>query len=400
MNSVNASGRISQSVKSAFKSIRRNKFRMFLTTLGIIIGVCAVISIISIARGTSASIEESMSALGAGAVNAELPGDSVSYEELQKFASDNSEIVKCVTPNMRADVSARRAERGSNDNSVTAIGTSVDYLTAGGSSVSSGRFINNFDISERRRVAVLGSYAASELFGNDNPIDKEIRLSGEYFTVIGILDRSATTGMGGGDGSKDDVVIIPYTAGRVVFATNKIGNYVFLPNKLNGSEEIMQRLNIFLLNKTGNSELFSVSVADDMTDAAKGISDMLLWLIIAVSAVAMLVGGIGIMNVMLVSVTERKREIGIRKAVGATDSELLSQFVIESATISALGGIIGILLGIIISCAVGAFMGINAFPSWWVMLASFLFSALIGILFGFAPARRAAKLEPAEALRV
>ncbi|MDO4744244.1 MAG: ABC transporter permease [Clostridia bacterium] len=386
---------LSQAFKMAIKSITASKMRTFLTMLGIIIGVCAVIVLVSVVQGSTGSITDSIESLGANSITVSFTGrnstKSVSYEEMQEFMADNPDYISYVVPNMS---SQGRIKYQSSNITSSITGTTPDYLAVKNRDVSNGRFINDMDVERRRKVAVIGSYNAQELFGFEDPIDKQIKINNELFTVVGVLEAISDSE----ESSEDNIIIIPYSAGRMIFRTNKIRSYTVWSTTADCVEDATDLLEQFLYSKFRDEDEYNVFSVASMMDALDEITGMMALLTAGIAGISLVVGGIGIMNIMLVSVTERTREIGIRKAIGAKRSSILSQFLIESALVSCMGGLVGIILSIIGTTILGNAMGINAFPSIGVMLGAFAFSAAIGIFFGWAPANKAAKLNPIEAL--
>ncbi len=387
---------LSQAFKMAIKSITASKMRTFLTMLGIIIGVCAVIVLVSVVQGSTGSITDSIESLGANSITVSFTGrnstKNVTYDEMLEFKDENSDYVAYVVPNM-SSMGARIKYQSSNI-AASVTGTTPDYLTVKNREVSNGRFLNDIDVERRRKVAVIGSYNAQELFGFDDPIDKQIKINNELFTVIGVLEAISDSE----ESSEDNTIIIPYSSGRMIFMTSKIRSYIVWSTTAECVEETTDLVNNFLLKKFGDEDEYNVVSVASMMDALDEITGMMSLLTAGIAGISLVVGGIGIMNIMLVSVTERTREIGIRKAIGAKRSSILAQFLIESAVVSGMGGLVGIILSIIGTLILGNMMGINAFPSLGVMLGAFAFSAAIGIFFGWAPANKAAKLNPIEAL--
>ncbi len=387
---------LSQALKMAIKSIASSKMRTFLTMLGIIIGVCAVIVLVSVVQGSTGSITESIEALGANSINVTFTSrnssKSVTYEEMQELMTENSKYISYIVPNM--STSRGMVKYKSKNLSGTVTGTTSDYLTVKNRDISEGRFISDMDNERRRKVAVIGSYNAKELFGFDSPIDKQIKINNELFTVVGVLDAISDSE----DGSEDDIVIIPYMSGRTIFKTSKIRSYIVWASSSENVEEAVSRTKRFLYSKFRDENEYSVISIASMMDTIGEITGMMTLLTAGIAGISLVVGGIGIMNIMLVSVTERTREIGIRKAIGAKRSSIMAQFLIEAAIVSCMGGVVGIILAIIGSVILGNAMSINAFPSTFVILGAFLFSAVIGIFFGWAPANKASKLNPIDAL--
>lgn len=386
---------ISQCFKMAIKSISASKMRTFLTMLGIIIGVCAVIILVSVVQGSTGSITDSIESLGANSITVSFTernsSKSISYDEMQEFMHENPDYISYVVPNMTTTGMIKY--RNSNL-TASIVGTTKNYTDVNNRDMYQGRFLSDIDVERRRKVAVLGSYNAQELFGYDNPVDRKIKINNELFTVIGVLEPISNSEKG----SNDDTIIIPYSSGRTVFKTDKISSYVVWASTAENVEIATQLLKTFLLKEFGDEDEYRVFSIASMMDALDEITGMMTLLTAGIAGISLVVGGIGIMNIMLVSVTERTREIGIRKAIGAKRSSIMAQFLIEAALVSCLGGIIGIILSCIGTVLLGNAMGINAFPSMNVMLGAFVFSAVIGIFFGWAPANKASKLNPIDAL--
>ncbi len=387
---------LKQSFKMATKSIAASKMRTFLTMLGIIIGVCAVIVLVSVVQGATGSITDSIESLGANSITVSFTGrnstKNVTFEEMQEFMEENPDYILYVVPNMSSNSTIKY---NSSNILASVTGTTPDYLTVKNRKISNGRFINDIDVEKRRKVAVIGSYNAQELFGFENPVGKQIKINNEIFTVVGVLEEISDSK----ETSEDNTVIIPYPSGRLIFKTSKIRSYTVWSTTSDCVDEATDLLENFLYSKFKDEDEYNVVSVASMMDALDDITGMMTLLMAGIAGISLVVGGIGIMNIMLVSVTERTREIGIRKAIGAKRSSILAQFLIESALVSCMGGVVGIILSIIGTNILGNLMGINAFPSITVMLGAFAFSAAIGIFFGWAPANKAAKLNPIEALR-
>ena len=387
---------LKQAFKMAIKSIAASKMRTFLTMLGIIIGVCAVIVLVSVVQGSTGSITDSIESLGANSITVSFTGRNstkyVSFEEMQEFMEENPDYISYVVPNMTRQNSTIKYTSSNITSPVT--GTTADYLAVKNREVTNGRFINEIDVERRRKVAVIGSYNVQELFGFEDPIDKKIKINNELYTVVGVLDEISDSEQM----SEDNMIIIPYSAGRLLFRTSKIRSYTVWSATAECVEEATGLIERFLYSKFGDEDEYNVVSVASMMDALDEITGMMALLTAGIAGISLVVGGIGIMNIMLVSVTERTREIGIRKAIGAKRSSILSQFLIESALVSCMGGLVGIILSVIGTSILGGAMGINAFPSFGVIFGAFAFSAAIGIFFGWAPANKAAKLNPIDAL--
>lgn len=385
----------SQAVKMALKSISSSKMRTFLTMLGIIIGVCAVIVLVSVVQGSTNNITESVESLGANSITVTLTGRNntkkLEMDEMEEFQKENEELIQYVVPMM----SANGTLKYSNSNMTTSVtGSTPEYLTVKNREVAQGRFLNSLDVSGRRKNVVIGSYNAQELFGFENPIDKQIKINGQIYTVIGVLEEVSDSEQS----SDDDVAIISYTAGRTLFNTSRIRSYTVWAASTEVVDAATTVLKSFLYNKLGDEDEYRVISVASMLDTLNEITGMMALLTAGIAGISLVVGGIGIMNIMLVSVTERTREIGIRKAIGAKRISIMAQFLIESIVVSSMGGVVGILLGIVGSVGLGQAMGVNAFPQSTIMLGAFAFSAVVGVFFGWAPANKASKLNPIDAL--
>ena len=380
----------------AMKCISASKLRTFLTMLGIIIGVCAVIVLVSVVQGSTGQITESIESLGANAINVTITGrnsaKSISYDEMQGLTEEFPDLIQYVVPSMSA--SGAMVKNGSRNITTTVTGTNSDYMDVNDRDIMVGRFINGLDTENRRKNAVIGTYIVNELFGGRNPIGETIKINNEIFNVVGVLKAVAS----GEEGSKDDLILVPYTAGRTLFKTDRIRSYTIWASSSDNVERATTALKGFLFRHFGDEDEYMVISVASMMDAIAEITDMMALLTAGIAGISLVVGGIGIMNIMLVSVTERTREIGIRKAIGAKRASIMTQFLIESIVVSSMGGIIGIIIGTLGSVGLGNAMGVNAFPKFSVMLIAFLFSAAIGTFFGWAPANKAAKLNPIDAL--
>jgi len=380
----------------AMKSISSSKLRTFLTMLGIIIGVCAVIVLVSVVQGSTGQITESIESLGANAISVNLTGRNsskkITYDKMDDLIEEYPDLIKYVVPNM---TSSNAMVKRDNENIYTTVtGTNPDYMNVNDREIMVGRFINSLDTENRRKNAVVGTYIVNELFGGRNPVGENIKINNEIFKVVGVLEAVSD----GEEGSNDDIVIVPYTAGRTLFKTDVIRSYSVWATTSETVDSATDAIKAFLYRHFRDEDEYIVISIASMMDAISEITDMMAILTAGIAGISLVVGGIGIMNIMLVSVTERTREIGIRKAIGARRASIMTQFLIESIVVSSMGGIIGILLGTAGSVILGNVMGINAFPKFYVMLIAFMFSAAIGIFFGWAPANKASKLNPIDAL--
>ena len=393
----------------AYNSITKNRMRSFLTMLGMIIGVGSVIAMLALGSGTQKDIENEIASLGTNLIMI-VPGNSsmggisrgagslntLSLKDVERLSKEASLLTR-VSPLVR---SSGQIIAGSNNWSTTAEGVDVNYLDIKNMSLRSGAFFTDRDVKTKAKVAVIGRTVADELFGDNNPIGAKVRIGNVPFTVIGVLEEKGQSMMGN---DQDDIVLAPYTT--VLY---RLGDgetiHMIMASALSDEniEETEAEISGILRSEhrlsDGEEDDFSVRSQTEITERATSVTGMLTLLLGAVAGVSLLVGGIGIMNIMLVSVTERTREIGIRLAIGAREKDVLVQFLVEAAIISLLGGIVGIAAGVGIALLIGGLIGSSILISPVVVAVSFVFSGAIGIFFGFYPARKAASMDPIVAL--
>lgn len=393
----------------AWASLVANKMRSLLTMLGIIIGVAAVIALVSIGYGVRSQIQDSISSLGSNLLMVypgapRTPGVRPTADSQKTLKlEDYTTISHLQDVDMASPVSAGSSYVViyTNKNWTTSVnGVNADFQYINNWTVKSGRFITTSQVERRERVAVIGNTVATNLFGTEDPVGKDIRIKNNPYKVIGVLESKGSGSFGN---DQDDVIYIPYTTGmerlqgvnylRMIYIKAKDGVDL---NRLQTDVENILRVR----HNIKNPELddFNVrNMATIMATVEETTATMTLFLG-AVAAISLIVGGIGIMNIMLVSVTERTREIGVRKALGATYRVIVMQFLIEAVVISLVGGAIGILVGIGASKLIGALTSMKTVISMGPILLSFGFSMAIGLIFGLYPARKAAKLNPIDAL--
>ena len=387
---------IVQSFRMALKSIASNKVRSALTILGIIIGVGAVITMVSLVQGTTKQITENLQSMGTNLITVNIMGRgstrSVTEKDLIKFAEENSSIIEAVAPMISGSVTVKY---GTKNVSTSLEGTNEAYRTVRNTDVVQGRFINALDVERRQKVALIGAYLVNELFGAVNPIGEKIRINGDLYTVIGVLEIKSNASAQ----SSDDRVIIPYSTATRLLKNANIRNFYIQGKAPETVTQAMTALEMFLYKTFNNENAYRVFNQADMLESINETTRTMAMMLGGIAGISLLVGGIGIMNIMLVSVTERTREIGVRKAIGAKRRNILSQFLIEAMVVSCMGGIIGILLGLGLSNVLGNMFKINASASLPTIIISFSFSVFVGIFFGYYPASKASKLNPIEALR-
>lgn len=399
-----------ESIAIAFDGLKANKLRSILTMLGIIIGVGAVIAMVSIGLGVREKVQSSIAGLGSNLLIVTPGAASSSGGKLAAGSSINltDKDAKAIAREVSgvslvaSSVSKSYQIVFGNQNWTTSVqGTTPEFLGVRSFTVQEGRFFSNQDVESRARVAVLGRTVADNLFGGVSPIGQTIRINKAPFQVIGVLEGK---GQSSGGMDQDDTVVIPLTTAQErLMGITHVQNI----NVQASSPEVIDQVqsDITALLRTRHNLIGNV--ADDFTvrnlvsvmATATEATSMITLLLGNVAAISLLVGGIGIMNIMLVSVTERTREIGIRKALGARYRHILLQFLIEAVVIGVAGGILGILLGIGASYAISAIAGWNTVVSTLAIVAAFCFSIMIGLIFGVYPARKAALLDPIEALR-
>lgn len=399
---------INTSFKVAFSSLSVNKARSFLTILGIVIGVSAVIVLVSIGSGLQEFVSNQFQGLGTnllvvlpGKIDVKtgrgrvpgtgLPASKFTLSDVRDLSKD-SPFIKEAVPILNTNTTVKV---GSKEVRTTATGTSASYSSVRNISLASGYFFNSSQEKSGRKVAVLGSTVVKNLFGEGAvvPIGSQILISGDHFTIIGsLLSRGAS--FGGAD--VDDQVFIPITAAQKKFG---VDNPSLLYIEAVSIEDISaaHRDAVRILSRHLKEDNFTVLDQRDLLSTVNTILSSLTVALGGIAAISLLVGGIGIMNIMLVTVTERTREIGLRKALGARRCDILLQFLVESIILSSAGGILGIILGFLGSFLLSKILTTEV-PIWSV-LVSFSSSALVGIIFGILPAYKAAKLDPIEALR-
>lgn len=395
---------------AAFRSILKNRMRSLLTSLGIIIGVSAVIIMVAVGEGSQARIENSIDALGTNLLMV-FPGSATSggvrmgMGSFNRFTFDDVEQIREQATLLSGVSSIVRSGGqviggGANWNT-SVLGVEPEYLTIRNWEIEAGEFFTDRDVNGRRKVALLGKTVADELFPNADPVGQKIRIRNIPFKVVGVLKEKGQTGVGQ---DQDDVILAPSTT---VLYRLKGRQYVDYLNASAVSTEQLEaateELTLILRDAhdlaPGDDDDFTIRSQAEITEAVTETSRTMTLLLGSIAAVSLLVGGIGIMNIMLVSVTERTREIGIRLSVGARESDILIQFLTEATVLSVSGGIVGILLSAAVVAGLNHWSSQPAVITPTIVLLSFLFSAAVGIFFGFYPARKAARLDPIDALR-
>jgi putative ABC transport system permease protein len=399
---------VSSSFPSAFEALRANKSRSVLTTLGIVIGVVAVIVIVGLGQGSTAQVKSQISNLGTNVLTI-MPGStsssgirggagtqtSLKLEDAEAI-QDQIEGVSAISPT----VSGSAQIIAGNQNWQTRIqGVEPGYQQVQNWQMAQGAFFTDADNAGARNVAVIGQTVATNLFPNGDAVGQQIRIRNVPFTVVGLLAPKGA-GMGG---DQDDTVLIPLRAAQIrLFGGTSINSILIQAASADQMTQMTNDITALLRTRhkiSGATNDFTIRNNTDLLSTVTSVSQTMTYLLGGVAAVSLVVGGIGIMNIMLVSVTERTREIGIRMAIGARGSDILAQFLTEAIVLSMLGGIIGIVIGVGVAYGAKLLAGwAIVIPAWSIGLA-FGFSAAVGIFFGIYPARKASRLDPIEALR-
>lgn len=385
-----------QSFLLALKSLSTGKVRSFLTMLGIIIGVAAVIVIVSLGQGMQNEMNDAISSMGTDLLNVTIMGRGssrqVSEDDFYTFAEENGDLVRGVSPS--ATISAAVKYDTTDLSSTTVTGVNEQYTEIKNLTVLQGRDLQYIDCYSRMNVCVVGSYIAKEILGG-NALGQQININGFHYQVVGVLEEQADST----EGSSDDMILVPYTCATKLNGGRTMTSYILAASTKDTANAAEEKLNLMLYRVFQDEDAYLIMNMASMMESVNDLVDTMVLFLVAIAAISLLVGGIGIMNIMLVSVTERTREIGIRKSVGAKERDILSQFVIEAGTTSGVGGAVGIVLGIICSSGIAKLVGLSADATLSSIALAFGVSVFIGILFGYLPARKAAKLNPIDALR-
>lgn len=410
---------ITQYFKLAVKSLRTSKMRAFLTMLGIIIGVGAVIIIISLGNGLQKMVDQQVESMGVNLIQTYVygRGDGTTMlldpERMYELVDDHPEVLSGVSPYVTTNA---RVRHGATEYKRTTIyGVSeVMYkqdtqATLDGETLAQGRFLQYIDVERSQNVCVLGAYLAQDAFGGD-ALGQTISIGGVPYTVVGVLRQSGDTLQEGG---RDDQIYISYNNALKLMGSRAVNRYMFTATSRDTAAAAKTVIDDCLYDYYQDENAYYTMTMAEQVQMINAMMGVAMLVLVAIAAISLLVGGIGIMNIMLVSVTERTREIGIRKSLGAKRRDIRWQFIIEAGTTSAIGGVVGILFGCLVATVVGSLIGgvlvsqmgvgsnvtFSATPTTGAVLGSFGVSVGIGILFGYLPANKAAKLNPIDALR-
>lgn len=392
----------------ALNSLKANKLRTFLSMLGIIIGVGAVIAIVSIGTGTQQRITSNISNLGSNLIDVRQghrwnkrgvssTATDVFTVEMAQYIKENCPDVKRVLPKNQG---RGLLIKGENNTQTTVVGTEAAYQKIYDYQPERGKFIEQVDLAEANNIIVLGTELVSELFPNNNPLGKRVKFNYQnrtlLFTVVGVMEEKST---GGPMGNLNDQAYIPRTTYmNKISDSNYVSGFTAQAKSSKVASEAVSQIEYFLTKATGDQDEFNIMSQDQILDTINDVTNSMTMMLGGIAAISLIVGGIGIMNIMLVSVTERTKEIGIRKALGAKKKNILTQFLIESLALSGIGGILGIGLGYIGAYIISQFAGWPFMVSTLSVIIAFSFALLVGLFFGIYPAMKAADLDPVDAL--
>jgi len=389
-----------QAIKMAFSAIFGNKMRSFLTMLGIIIGVLAVTLLVSLVQGATASVTSQLEDLGGNKLMVSVRNARTNFLSLEDLKEiENKDGVGLVSPfiNGYSTASFSNISMSASVEGITPAGQVVEAI-----SIANGRFINDTDMENRFLVAVVSNEMALELFGNTDVLGNHFSMMGRSFEIVGVLEPQAADSFS----AQNDLVYIPYTTAARLLQSTSVSAFNVSTQTVESVEQAKKAIESFLDERIkvaasagANEKGYSIWNMGDILSAFDSVMGTMSLLLGGIAGISLVVGGIGIMNIMLVSVTERTKEIGIRKAIGAKHSDIMIQFLIESMVISLTGGVIGLLLGALLLQVFSMFsgMGFTLAPS--ISALALVFSLAIGIIFGIYPANKAAKLRPIDALR-
>lgn len=397
---------IVETFRQAIQNVWSNKLRTFLTMLGIIIGVMAVIVIVGLGNGMTQSMRDSFSAMGTNTLSINIWGygsRTVTVEDVYAMGTKHPDLIQSISPQI--DFSNNTPKVGTTTYRYSTVaGVDENFTSMKNYTVAQGRGLQYMDMKDNKQVCVIGDYLNRVAYGGRG-VGQTIKLGAYKFRIVGVLNAKVNnTSMQ--QGTDDDCVYLPYTTAMRLSNTAMASSYIAIMSDESRANEAKAAVEAYLTDLFKSDSAFYVYSASEWLEEMNNMINMVIVILTGIASISLLVGGIGIMNIMLVSVTERTREIGIRKALGAKERVILSQFVVEAATTSALGGVLGIVLGYIVSMAanhvlpmISSDIDVTVSPSFNSIAVAFGISVFIGVLFGYLPAKRAARLNPIEALR-
>lgn len=389
-----------ETIRMAFKAISANKARSFLTMLGVIIGVMSVTVLMAIGQGTTSSVTDSISSMGTNMLSVTIQTRRIGMNKGSNSRSASAkgtviltmddvlslkenEYIQCVSPTVSGSLTVKA---GSTNTSASIMGVLPDYASIVNQELASGRYIIDADVENRSAVCVIGPDLAEDLFGNTNVVGNTLHVDGRKFRIVGVLDSTSST------------LILPFTLAQRMLQSTSISSFYLSATDSTTVNQAQSAVERFLYKKYQNDSTYSIMNQEQMLEAMEETASTLSLMLGGIAGISLLVGGIGIMNIMLVSVTERTREIGIRKAIGAKRGNILFQFLIESVVLSGMGGLLGLVLGYGVMHMLENFMGMALVPSLAVAQLAIGFSMFVGVVFGLYPANKASRLRPIDAL--
>lgn len=378
-------------IKLSLKSIYNNKLRSLLTMLGIIIGVMAVVILVSITQGAASGITNSISDMGSDKITAQIIDKEISLalEELEDLSENR--LIDTVAPVISSN---QTAKKNSESGSYSVIGVTESYFDVQEAVIQRGRLIKQSDIEWNTNVAVIGTDVAADLFGTWDAAGGTITINDKLYKVVGVLEEQGSSLVG----SDNSSILIPITTAGKITGSNTISSFYVKSSGADTVERAVNYIESYLYSLTKDEDAYSVNNQSEVLDAMDDVNSTMSLLLGGIAAISLVVGGIGIMNIMLVSVTERTREIGIRKAIGAKRRHILTQFLCEACILSVLGGLIGLGLSVLIVSGYNFLTGSTADINRAIAFAAIAFCAVIGVGFGSYPAAKASKLQPIDAL--
>ncbi len=395
---------IKESIKMSWQNIVNNRVRSFLTVLGIVIGVTAIIALVTIVQGVYGEMMSEFSALGAGKIMVQIRGTALKQGLTDADIRQLSQIENVSGVSPTVSVVSTAVRDGKLEENISIEGKNEVYFRNEPDLIERGRAFNILDMNSKNKVCIINNTLAESLFFGEDPLEQSLQLGGSTYTVVGILSEKEPTNMTAymfmNDEDSEGKIIIPYTTAMSMAEIGSINSLEIFISDSEKTDDVVADTKL-VLNQAFNykEDSFTIINLESLLETMSTMTTMMTGVISGVASIALLVGGIGIMNMMLVSVTERKVEIGLRKALGAEPKQIQIQFLIESIFLCLIGGLIGLIMGIFISFIGAKILGMDYVFSIWAISLGVGFSVAVGVLFGWMPARRASKLSPIDALR-